>query len=51
MGTLSSTETLLKDGGTAWQPAANLPSAREEARGLTLDDGRFILTGETSTIF
>ena len=41
----SSTETLLKDGGTAWQLASNLPSASEELYGVSLN-GKFIITGE-----
>ena len=44
------TETLEKDGGSAWQPAASLPSARGGYRGLGLDHGRFIVAGECSTI-
>ena len=42
----STTETLLKDGGTAWQYAAELPSARHGVRGLGLDNGRFMVVGE-----
>ena len=42
----STTETLLKDGGTAWQYAAELPSARKGVRGLGLDNGRFMVVGE-----
>ena len=44
------TETLERDGGSAWQPAASLPSARGGYRGLGLDHGRFIVAGECSTI-
>ena len=44
------TETLEKDGGSAWQSAASLPSARGGYRGLGLDHGRFIVTGECWTI-
>ena len=47
---LASTETLEKDGGSAWQLAASLPSARGGYRGLGLDHGRFIVAGECSTI-
>ena len=42
---ISATETLVKDGGTAWQSAAQLPSARELIAGVGLDNGRFIVTG------
>lgn len=35
----------MKDGGTAWQSAAQLPSARELIAGVGLDNGRFIVTG------
>ena len=44
------TETLEKDGGSAWQLAASLPSARGGYRGLGLDHGRFIVAGECWTI-
>ena len=40
------TETLEKDGGSAWQLVANLPSARYGARGVGLDNGRFMITGK-----
>ena len=43
---LASTETLEKDGGRAWQYVASLPSAREGVRGLGLDNGRFMVTGQ-----
>ena len=43
---LSSTETLEKDGGNAWQLAASLPSRRYGVRGLGLDSGRFMVTGK-----
>ena len=46
---LASTETLKKDGGSAWQEVANLPSARHGVRGLGLDNGRFLVTGQSST--
>ena len=42
---LDSTETLLKDGGSSWQAAANLPSARANLRGVSLNSGHFIVTG------
>ena len=47
---LESTEILEKDGGSAWQLVASLPSARDGVRGLGLDHGRFIVTGEYWTI-
>ena len=43
---LASTETLEKDGGSAWQLVASLPSARYGVRGLGLDNGRFMVTGQ-----
>ena len=43
---LASTETLEKDGGTEWQLVASLPSARSGARGVGLDNGRFMVTGQ-----
>ena len=46
----SSTETLEKDGGSAWKLVASLPSFRWGVRGLGLDSGRFIVTGECWTI-
>ena len=48
---LSSTETLEKNGGSSWQEVASLPEARAAVRGLGLDNGRFIVTGECWTIF
>ena len=39
---LASTETLEKDGGSAWQLVADLPSPRTGHRGLGLYTGRFI---------
>ena len=42
---LASTETLVKDSGSEWQLVASLPSARYGARGLGLDNGRFMVTG------
>ena len=46
----ASTETLLRDGGVAWQYAANLPSGRNGIRGLGLNDGNFIATGGRFTM-
>ena len=43
---LASTETLEKEGGSAWQLVASLPSGRYGVRGLGLDNGRFMITGE-----
>ena len=43
---LASTEILEKDGGSAWQLVASLPSARQGVRGLGLDHGRFMVTGQ-----
>ena len=48
--TLESTEILEKDGGSAWKLVASLPSARGGIRGVGLDHGRFIITGECWTI-
>ena len=47
---MSSTEILEKDGGSAWQLVASLPFARSSVRGLGLDNGRFMITGECWTI-
>ena len=47
---LASTETLERDGGSAWQYAASMPSARSWVRGVGLDNGRFMITGEFWTI-
>ena len=44
--TLASTEILEKDGGTEWQLVASLPEARSGVRGLGLDNGRFMVTGQ-----
>ena len=49
-GRLKSTEILEKDGGSAWKLVASLPSARGGIRGVGLDHGRFIITGECCTI-
>ena len=43
---MASTETFLKNGGTSWQSAASLPSARHSPRGIGLDNGKFILIGQ-----
>ena len=43
---LASTETLEKDGGSAWQLVASLPSGRVGVRGVGLDHGRFMITGQ-----
>ena len=43
---MESTETLEKDGGSAWEQVASLPSERYAVRGLGLDHGRFMVTGE-----
>ena len=48
---LDSTETLEKDGGSAWQLVASLPSPRFKFRGLGLDNGQFMVTGQCWTIF
>ena len=45
-GSVASTETLEKEGGSAWQLVASLPSGRWGVRGLGLDNGRFMVTGE-----
>ena len=48
---LTSTETLEKDGGSAWQLVASLPSARDKVRGLGLDNGRFMVTGQLNKTY
>ena len=48
---LASTVTLDKDGGSAWQVVASLPSGRHTVKGVGLDNGRFMVTGEFWTIF
>ena len=45
-GSVASAETLEKEGGSAWQLVASLPSARHGVRGVGLDNGRFMITGE-----
>ena len=47
---LASTETLEKDGGSEWQLVASLPSAMRGVRGVGVDQGRFIVTGEYWTM-
>ena len=42
---LSSTEILMKDGGTSWKPAAKLPYKARFLRGVSLDNGLFLVTG------
>ena len=43
---LASTETLEKEGGSAWKLVASLPSARQGLRGVGLDNGQFMVTGQ-----
>ena len=43
---LSSTEILVKEGGTSWKSAAELPYTARSLRGVSLDSGHFIVTGE-----
>ena len=45
-GPLASTETLQKDGGTEWQAVASLPYPIFGVKGVGLDHGRFMITGE-----
>ena len=45
---MGSTEIMLKEGGTAWQQVADLPSARYGLRGVGLDNGKFLVTGQGS---
>ena len=47
---LASTETLEKDGGSAWKLVASLPSGRGGIRGVGLDGGMFMVTGECWTM-
>ena len=49
-GGQASTEILEKDGGSSWQVVASLPSGRHGVRGVGLNHGRFIITGECSTV-
>ena len=43
---LASTEILKISGGHSWQRAASLPSARTYLSGVSLDSGKFLVTGE-----
>ena len=43
---LASTETLEKDGGTEWKEVASLPEAKFAPKGLGLNNGRFMVTGQ-----
>ena len=45
---LTSTETFVKDTGTQWQIAANLPSGRHAHIGVGLDNGKFLVSGQDS---
>ena len=42
----ASTETLEKDGGTEWQEVASLPYPIFGVKGVGLDRGQFMITGE-----
>ena len=42
---LSSTEILMEDGGTSWKSAAELPYEARSLRGVSLDNGLFLVTG------
>ena len=50
---LASTETLVKDEGTEWQSAAELPSPRHQLAGLGLENGHglFIVMGENLFVY
>ena len=41
----TSTEKFLKDTGTEWQIAADLPSSRYNHIGVGLDNGKFLVSG------
>ena len=43
---IGTTEILKKEGGTSWQTAASLPSARHAPKGITLANGKFLVTGD-----
>ena len=43
---LASTEILKKNGGTSWSTVASLPTARGAISGVSLPDGRFLISGE-----
>ena len=47
---LASTEILKISGGHSWQRAASLPSARTYLSGVSLDSGKFLVTGEVVKI-
>ena len=44
--TFATTETLQKDGGTEWQEVAGLPYPIFGVKGVGLDRGQFMITGE-----
>ena len=46
LGKYASTEILKKEGGTSWQTAASLPSARSSLSGVSLSNGHFMVVGE-----
>ena len=48
--TFATNETLQKDGGTEWQEVASMPYALWGPKGVGLDNGRFMVTGECWTI-
>ena len=47
---MADTEILLKDGGTSWGLATGLPAARHFFRGISLPNGRFMVTGAGETL-
>ena len=47
---LASTEILEKGGSSAWQLVASLPSGRWGVKGVGLDNGMFMVTGESWTV-
>ena len=50
LGYYASTEILKKEGGTSWQTAASLPSARLSLSGVSLSNGHFMVAGEDCSI-
>ena len=46
---MASTEILKKNGGTSWSTVASLPTARGAFSGVSLPDGRFLVSGEGGT--
>ena len=50
LGKYASTEILKKEGGTSWQTAASLPSARSSLSGVSLSNGHFMVVGEDCSI-